>query len=199
MTRLLLLRHAESADPSVFHGAESDIGLSPRGRAQAERVAAWLAGQGVEALACSAMLRARDTAAPIARLCGLVPEIEPDLHERRVGVMGGTPTGRREGPWMDTVRAWMAGDTSATFGGAESFDEMRDRVVPVLERIAARHAGKTVAVVAHGAIIKTVLLSLLPGRSAAEWLAFGPIHNTAVSELVREEAGWRAVRLNERV
>jgi probable phosphoglycerate mutase len=199
-TRILLLRHAESADPSVFHGAESDIGLSERGRRQADAVAEYLATRNVQALVSSAMLRARDTAAPIARACGLDIEIEPLLHERRVGELGGMPTGNREGPWMETVKRWIAGDTAFSLGGAESFAEMRGRVVPIWEAIADRHAGKTVAVVAHGAIIKTLLLSILPGRSAADWLKMGPIHNVAVTELVREDGGaWSAVRLNERV
>jgi hypothetical protein len=30
-SRVLLLRHAETASPNVFHGAESDVGLSERG------------------------------------------------------------------------------------------------------------------------------------------------------------------------
>lgn len=30
-TRIWLLRHAETALPTVFHGAESDVGLSRRG------------------------------------------------------------------------------------------------------------------------------------------------------------------------
>ena len=42
-TRVLLLRHGETTDPLVFHGAESDVGLSGRGRRQAEAAAAALA------------------------------------------------------------------------------------------------------------------------------------------------------------
>ncbi len=199
-TRVLLLRHAESADPSVFHGAESDIGLSERGRRQADAVAAYLATRGLQAVVSSAMRRARDTAGPIAAACGLPLEIEPEMHERRVGELGGTPTGHREGPWMETVRRWIAGDTAFSLGGAESFDEMRDRMLPAWEGAAERHRGETYAVVAHGAVIKALLLSILPGRGAVDWLRMGPIHNVAVSELVRGEGvSWSAVRVNERV
>lgn len=199
-TRVLLLRHGESADPSVFHGAESDIGLSPRGERQAEAIAKYLATQGLQALISSAMLRARLTAAPIARECGLEPQVEPLLHERRVGEMGGMPTGKRDGPWMQTAQRWVEGDTSFTLLGAESFDDMRRRVVPVWERLAEAHAGQSYCVVAHGAIIKMLLLSTLPGRSPTEWLSFGPIHNVAIHELVRGPEGpWSAIRLNERV
>lgn len=38
-TRVWLLRHGESANPTVFHGAESDIDLGERGRRQAALLA----------------------------------------------------------------------------------------------------------------------------------------------------------------
>ncbi len=39
ITRMLLARHAETAAPDRFHGAESDIGLSEFGVRQARRLA----------------------------------------------------------------------------------------------------------------------------------------------------------------
>src|SRR5437016_3429128 len=94
-TRVLLLRHAETADPTIFHGAESDVGLSERGRRQADEL-----------------------------------------------------------------------------------------------------AGRTFVVVAHGMVVKVLLVSLLPGWSLADWKRLGPIHNVAVNELLRDGAGWHAARVN---
>ena len=91
-TRVLLLRHAETASPLIFHGAESDIGLSERGRRQADAIAPVLAARAPSAIISSGMRRALDTASPIARACGLPLRIEPSLHERRVGALSGTPT-----------------------------------------------------------------------------------------------------------
>jgi broad specificity phosphatase PhoE len=199
-TRVLLLRHAESADPTIFHGAESDVGLSERGRRQAEAVAVYLAGLHPDAVVSSAMRRARDTAAPIARACGLDLRIEPLLHERRVGTLSGTPTQRGDGPWPATLRRWMAGDTAFAPPGAESFDDIRLRVLPVWERVTAEHAGRTLVIVAHGVVCRVLLLSLLPGWSAADWQRMGAMQNVAVTELLRDGgAPWQAVRINERV
>ena len=39
MTRVYLLRHAETAQPDVFHGYESNVDLGPRGVRQAEALA----------------------------------------------------------------------------------------------------------------------------------------------------------------
>src|SRR4051812_41093539 len=99
-TRVLLLRHAESADPSVFHGAESDVDLSSRGRRQAERIADHLKSLSPAVVVSSAMRRALATARPIAEACAVALEVEPLLHERRVGpTLSGTPTSDPSGPW----------------------------------------------------------------------------------------------------
>jgi broad specificity phosphatase PhoE len=195
--RVFLLRHAETADPLVFHGAESDVGLSDRGRAQAEAVAPVLAAFRPGAVVSSAMRRALDTAGSIARACGLPLQVEPELHERRVGALSGTPTAGKEGVWPDTLRRWMAGDTAYAPSGAESFDAIHARVRPVWERLTASPGGPPLVIVAHGVVCKALLLRLLPGHSAADWTKLGPSRNVGISELVRTGDGWRAARLNE--
>jgi probable phosphoglycerate mutase len=196
LTRVLLLRHAETADPLVFHGAESDIELSERGRRQAEAVAPILAAAAPSVLVSSAMRRAVETATPIARACALPLRIEPQLHERRVGALSGTPTRQREGLWKDTLRRWKKGDTSYAPPGAESFDEIRNRVVPVWHRLTTECQGQTLVVVAHGIVCRVLLLSLLPGYSVADWSRIGS-DNVAIHELLLEGGLWRAERIND--
>jgi 2,3-bisphosphoglycerate-dependent phosphoglycerate mutase len=195
-TRVLLLRHGETANPLVFHGAESDVGLSQHGRMQAEAAAAALAPFAPTQITSSAMLRARETAGPIARACGLTLRIEPALHERAVGALSGTPTNGSDGVWPDTLQRWIDGDTGYAPPGAESFDAIRARVWPVWERLTAERRGETQVVVAHGVVCKLLLVTLLPGRGVADWRRLGPIHNVGVFELVEEGAAWRAVRMN---
>jgi broad specificity phosphatase PhoE len=196
-TRVLLLRHAESADPSVFHGAESDVGLSARGERQAMAIAPVLAAQRPNVIVSSAMLRAVRTATPIALACGLPLLQEPLLHERRVGSLAGQSTSGAENPWQSTLARWMAGDTAFAPDGAESLDDLRNRLLPVWQRWTDRHAGKTLVMVAHGMVCKVLLLSLLPGWSIADWKRLGPIHNVAITELINADGRWEAVRINE--
>jgi broad specificity phosphatase PhoE len=196
LTRVFLLRHAESANPDVFHGAESDVGLSERGRRQAEAVAPLLAAERPDVVVSSAMRRALDTAGPIALACRLTVQVEPDLHERRVGALSGTPF-RADGVWPQTLRRWMAGDTRYAPPGAESFDAIRARVLPVWERLTEAHAGRTLVIVAHGVVCKVLLLSVLPGLTPADWERLGPFRNVAISELVRADSSWRGLRVNQ--
>jgi broad specificity phosphatase PhoE len=194
-TRVFLLRHAETADPRVFHGAESDVGLSDKGRRQAEAIAPVLAALKPDVVISSAMRRALDTAGPIARACGLPVRVVPELHERRVGVLSGTPNNDPDGAWPQTMRRWCAGETHYAHEGAESFDAIRARVVPVWERLTREHAGKTVVIVAHGIVCKVLLLSLLAEYTVADWPKLSPVRNVCVSELLQTATGWEAARL----
>ena len=196
-TRVFLLRHAESSAPDVFHGAESDVGLSERGQRQALAVAAILAEKNPHLVISSAMKRARDTAGPIACACGVNLIVEPDLHERRVGALSGTRFGGSDGVWPDTLRRWIAGETMYAPEGSESFEEIRARVLPVWTRITTHHEKKTLVIVAHGVVCKVLLLSLVKGRSAADWHKIGPMRNACITELLENGLGWQVIRLNE--
>jgi len=194
-TRVFLLRHAESADPTVFHGAESDIDLSDKGRRQADTLAEVLQPRGPEVIVTSNMLRSRLTAAPLARACGLEPQIEPLFHERKMGILTGASF-KTDTVWPETLRRWKAGETDHAHEGAESFDTIRARVLPVWERVTRQHEGRAIVMVLHGVVVKVLLLSLLEGWGPIDWERLGPTQNVAISELVRESAGWHPIVLN---
>lgn len=197
MTTIWLTRHAESADPAVFHGAESDVGLSELGRRQAAAAAGWFRSLSPTAVVSSAMIRARDTAAPIAAACGVPHLVEPALHERRLGPLSGSAVAPGKDHWTETAARWVAGDTAFAPPGAESFDQIRDRVVPALLRVAEQHRGGRVVVVAHGVVCKVLILSLLPGYGPADWARVGRVVNLAVSQLTHDGHTWAAGRLLE--
>ena len=193
--RVWLLRHAQSAVPTVFHGAESDIELSELGRKQAEVGADWFRRLSPTVVISSAMIRARHTAAPIAAACGVEHLIEPDLHERIVGILGGTPFSLVEGKWVDTVNQWTAGNTSFTTEGAESFDALCARALPAWERVVRANPGGRVVIVSHGVTCKALLLNLLHGWNPTGWVKLGRVENFSVSELVPDGDKWNAAQL----
>ncbi len=75
MPRLYLVRHGQP-EP-----AGDDPGLTAAGRAQAEAVAALLAPKGPLPILTSPFRRARETAAPLARIWGLSPQTDPRIGE----------------------------------------------------------------------------------------------------------------------
>jgi broad specificity phosphatase PhoE len=193
MTTVWLCRHAETAVPNVFHGYESDVDLSEHGRLQAAAAAEWFRELKPTAVVSSAMRRAVETAKVIAARCNVPHLFEEKLHERRVGVLGGTSYAHAHGPWAETERRWAAGESHFTTEGAESYTELADRLVPAFHRAIEFHKDGRIVVVAHGIVCKILLLSLLKHHGPRKWVEIGNCLNMSFSELeMHSDGSWIA-------
>jgi broad specificity phosphatase PhoE len=79
--------------------------------------------------------------------------------------------------------------------GGESMADVRARVGPVLDRLAERHAGGDVVIIAHGGSIRAALahaLDLTPHQA----LVFS-IRNLGLTRLEKHGADWRVATVNE--
>jgi probable phosphoglycerate mutase len=168
-TRVLLLRHAETAEPDLFHGAESDVGLGARGLEQARRVAERLVERQPDAVYSSGMRRAVETAGFIAGACGLALGQCDGLHERRMGRLSGLPRGEGWPHYEEAKEHWKLGRVDFTHEGGESFSAMSMRAVAAFRRLLDREAGRTVVVVAHGVINRVLIASMVSGYSFADF------------------------------
>ncbi len=138
----------------------TDVPLNDTGRAQAEAAAQCLKAFPLDAVYASPLTRAVDTAAAIAKACGLnAPETLDGLTEIRFGAWEGKVSVEleREFPklWMDWN--WVLHPEICASIGAESADEILARALGSLAHIATRH-GKDdcVAVVSHTMPIKLI-------------------------------------------
>jgi broad specificity phosphatase PhoE len=152
MRRLFLLRHGEAAP------ADGDpwlAALTPRGRAQIETLAEALAGCGLDLLVSSAVPRAIETAAILARRTGLAPVVEPGLNELQPGaVLAGAPEAVR-GAIRQAYRE--AGEPGARFLGGEAFCAFAERVGQAMERLLATPGWTRAAIVTHEPALRYVL------------------------------------------
>lgn len=78
---LYLLRHADAGDPYAWKGDDAERPLSGKGRRQAERLGAHLAGIGfeVDAILSSPKVRAHETASLVGEAIGAKPELDDRL------------------------------------------------------------------------------------------------------------------------
>jgi phosphohistidine phosphatase len=78
---LYLLRHADAGDPYAWKGEDAARPLSGKGRRQAERLGAHLAGIGfrVDVILSSPKLRAHETARLVGEAIGAKPELDDRL------------------------------------------------------------------------------------------------------------------------
>lgn len=195
-TRILLLRHAMTAAPDRFHGAESDIGLGPEGYRQAQTAAEALARLRPNAVYSSGMRRARETAEPIAQMCGVAPGIVPELHERRMGSMSNATIAEVRTEVDHFIQRWGAGDLDAAHPGGESYRELRDRVVPPFQALAERHRGETIVIVLHGVVIRVLMTSLIESFSPADYHRIA-IRHVAVNDLRYDDQGWTIAAMDD--
>jgi broad specificity phosphatase PhoE len=82
----------------------------------------------------------------------------------------------------DAVALWRAGEKA--WNGGESYDEMSERVVGAVLRIAGQHPGATLLFVTHGGSIRACRAAAAGVTYAASRLAVaGALANCAVVEL----------------
>ncbi len=191
-----MLRHAETSAPDRFHGAESDVGLGDAGRNHARAVADRIVLHRPVAVYSSGMKRARETADILSEACGQTTGIVPELHERRMGPLSGMPRDRGFPIYEETLRRWVEGDLTFTHHeGAESYDTIRERVVPPFQNMAHRHRGQTIVVVVHGVVIRVLLTSLVDELTPQDFNRIG-IGFLAVNDLRWNGEVWRAINVD---
>ncbi len=139
-------------------GGPADPELSEEGHQQAAALAEWLASAGIAAVYSSPMLRARETAAPLAARLGLEAVVQPGLEEFDAHLHFYVPIeemARDDPRWEQLVAEWSSPEADAT---RRTF---RARVVDAVERIVAAHPGQRVALVCHGGVVNAYLSHIL--------------------------------------
>jgi broad specificity phosphatase PhoE len=190
-TTLLFVRHGESeANAAGRYAGQTDSPLTERGRRQAEAVADALADARIDRVVSSDLSRARDTAEAIARRHGLTVEAFPELREIDVGEAAGRSIedARTRFDWGPA--------TFVEWPGGESLDEVRDRAVPAIERIAAASPGRTVCVVGHGGVTR-ILVSHFLGLLPELYRHHSPTANTNVTVVKTDGITYRVESLFE--
>jgi broad specificity phosphatase PhoE len=161
--RLLLARHGQSVWNQVrrFQG-RLDPELSPHGRAQARALGEALAPFRVRAAYVSPLRRARETAEIALDGAGVPLVAVDELRELSLGEWEGRTIEEIRGRAGDPYHAWVRAPLDCGPPGAEPLTEVCDRVLGVIERIAAAHPdGDDVLVVAHGGVISVYACHLL--------------------------------------
>lgn len=159
-TTILLIRHGETAWNAVRRlQGHIDIPLNEEGERQAAALARALAAEKLDAIVSSDLQRAMQTAQAVASLhAGLQLQTEQGLRERAYGVFEGMLYQDIQQQYPDDFARWQARDVEAVMPAgdrvAESFHQFYDRAISGLRAVAARHAGQTVAVVAHGGVLE---------------------------------------------
>lgn len=187
--RLLLIRHGQT--PSNVIGALDTAtpgpGLTELGHAQAAALPEALAGEAVDAIVVSTLVRTHLTAAPLAASRELEPIVRAGIREIEAGDL--EMRNDREGvmAYLEAFRSWAEGDFAARIPGAENGVEAFERFDEVVREFA--HV-ENLVIVSHGAMIR-YWVARASSNVDAEFVGENPLSNTAVVSLTGSpDEGW---------
>ncbi|MCI0548110.1 MAG: histidine phosphatase family protein [Candidatus Rokubacteria bacterium] len=195
-TTVYLIRHGAvvGSETRRFIG-HLDVPLSALGRRQLAAVAARLSYVRLAAVYSSDLGRARESAAIVAAPHRLPPAAVPALREFAMGDWEGLTGEEIEARDAPGYRAWMSDVGRFQFPRGENLDQVAARAWPAFARIAARHAGTSVAVIAHGGSNRAILCRAL-GIPLGRILALGQDY-AALSVLAGARDRWALRLLNQ--
>jgi broad specificity phosphatase PhoE len=186
----VLWRHGQTPwNASHRFQGQTDIPLDETGEAQAEQAARRLATLRPDALFSSDLIRAQQTAAPLARLTGLPVVLDKDLRER----FGGDWEGLSD---QEIRERYPAERITWNPPNGEPTVVVADRVAGALTRIAdTLEPGQLAIAVGHGAALRLGMERFL-GIFTEDTPILGGLTNCSWSVLELRNARWRLQEYN---
>ncbi len=157
-TRLYLVRHGRVAEGHTdrYHG-HNDIGLSPEGVRQFEALAAQLAAIPLQGVYSSDLVRTITGADIISLGRDLTPQAIVEFREVNFGAWEGLTFAEIMAQYPAELEERFKDLANFRIPGGESLKDVRNRALPRLKELLARHAGAAFLVVAHAGINRVIL------------------------------------------
>jgi len=169
MTRILLIRHGDTDwnVEEIFRG-RADIELNETGIKQAELLAKYLEDVSLEAVYTSPLKRALKTAEIIAGPHNADVTPSQELIDFDYGEWQGLSHDTVKDNYKTLYEKWLKKPHLVRIPKGESLDDVKERVVGLVDRVIARYDG-TVALVSHRVILKVIICALLGLDNSHFW------------------------------
>ncbi|SEA78557.1 histidine phosphatase family protein [Variovorax sp. YR216] len=156
-TELILIRHGETDwNRELRFQGHIDVPLNDMGHEQARRLGLRLAGESVQYLVCSDLMRAQQTAAPAAQQLELAIATTVTLREQNFGVVEGMRAEEIQTLHPRAWEDWLQFREDHAMPEGESPRQFHGRIMDALGSIATAHSGRSVLVVTHGGVLDMV-------------------------------------------
>ena len=162
VTRLYLVRHGQSAGNAEGRfGGHSPTPLSELGRQQAEMTAHALSKEKIDAVYSSDLLRAIQTAQPLAERLNLTLRTVAAFRERKVGVLEGLTFDESKERFPQDYYALVNRNIHHVITDGESYRQLLKRATNALHEVLRTHYGGKVVIFSHTGAICFLTLYLL--------------------------------------
>ncbi len=197
VTRIVAIRHGETDwNASGRLQGHLDVPLNARGRAQAARLAEALRDEGLEAVVASDLGRAWQTGQALAGPLGLPLHADAGLRERGFGKLEGHHRDDITARWPEIAERWHRRDVDFAPAGGESLNAFSARCIAAAERLALTHAGRCLALVAHGGVLDCLYRAATRVTLSAPrtWM----LGNASINRLLHTPQGFSLVGWDDR-
>lgn len=162
MTKVIFIRHGQTEwNVTGRYQGQSDVKLTEEGKKQAEKLADNFPVAKVDAIYASDLCRAMVTAETIAKKFGLKVQAEPAFRELSFGDWEGLTYQQIVDKWEEAMANFLQHPDILEIPGGESFPAVQQRAMKLLNELIEKHDGQTIVVVAHGAVLRTMLTAAL--------------------------------------
>jgi len=187
LTKVIFIRHGQTEwNVTGRYQGQSDVELTEEGRQQALKLAEYFPVEKIDGIYASDLRRAMVTAETIAQKFGLPVQAEPAFRELSFGQWEGLTYQQIVANWEDAMANFMQHPDIMEIPGGETFPEVQQRALQRLQELIRKHDGQTIVVVAHGAVLRTILTAAL--HMPLQYLWSIRQFNTAVN-IVRYDEG----------
>jgi len=159
VTTLVVIRHGETQwNREGRIQGHLDSALTPEGVEQAEACALRLQAELFDHVVASDLARVQRTAGILTANMNLPIRNESALRERCFGIGEGKTYGELDALYVEHFERVRSDnpDLELSLEGGESRRQFHERIVAVLQKIAADHSGKRVLVVTHGGVLGVI-------------------------------------------
>ena len=197
MTEIYLIRHTQ-AEGNLYRMMQGqwDGDVTELGLKQIDALAERFKDIHIDAVYSSDLYRAWKTATAVTRYNGLEIIKTPLLREINMGTWEALFFGNTWHEHPEMAHKFVFDSDNWIVEGAETFQDVKDRVYPELVRIAEAHDGQRVAVVSHGVAIRC-FLSVVLDKPLSDVNALPICRNTSVSKFTYDNGQFTLEYLND--
>lgn len=162
MTKIILVRHGLTLwNTERKLQGHSNVELAPEGITQAELLAKKFPLENISAVYSSDLTRAKVTAEILAKKFNLSVQLEKNLREANWGAWEGKKLPEIEKLDPINYERFFRNPEEVNVANAETLAQLQARAFSTLKKIIAAHPDENIIIVAHGAINRVILCSIL--------------------------------------
>ncbi|AJM91742.1 histidine phosphatase family protein [Nitrosopumilus piranensis] len=163
MGQIIFLRHGQAKNNTerILAGRTEGVPLTDVGEQQAQHTAELLEHMNISAIYSSPIQRAKHTAEIVGKHNSLDVKIDERLIELDMGKFTGMAYDEIFNDHGNVFMKFYEGDLEIAHNGVETFDQVRKRVLGIVDHVVEKHPDENIVLVTHMDPIKAMLSTVV--------------------------------------